>query len=88
MKHNDLKQVIKEAILEALIEFSTPSVMAEDDELKDEDIKTVKSNIVSLYSSPNTLKEKQILEEQQEMINEEQNKQRCSPAIQPIHKFL
>lgn len=29
-------------------------------ELKDEDIKTVKSNIVSLYSSPNTLKEKQI----------------------------
>lgn len=36
MKHNDLKQLIKEAILEALIEFSTPSVMAEDDELKDE----------------------------------------------------
>ena len=29
-------------------------------ELKDEDIKTVKSNIVSLYSSPNTLKERQI----------------------------
>ena len=37
MKQTDLKQLIKEAILEALIAFSTPALLSENDELKEDD---------------------------------------------------